>query len=313
MNARVLLFLAAGILSVSSAAILIRLAAAPALATATWRLAIASALLVAPWALRARRAGGRPELRRGHVIGLLAAGVFLAGHFGLWIASLSRTSVASSVALVALNPLFVAVFARFLLAETIGRRVVAGMATAIAGSILIGGTDFHAGSTALVGDAMALGGAVAGALYLVTGRALKDRYSLLTYVLAVYGTAALVLAVVAVASGVPLWGYSTRTYVLFFLLAALPQLVGHTSFNYALRFLPASMVSVVILSEPVGATILAWWILAERPQAAMLAGGALVLAGVLVAVWPSAAGRRGGGRGQPGAGPRGGDARGGGG
>jgi drug/metabolite transporter (DMT)-like permease len=253
-------------------------------------------LLVVPWAFRARRATGRSEPRRGDVIKLLAAGVFLAGHFGLWIASLSRTSVASSVALVALNPLFVAVFARFLLSESIGRRVVAGMATAIAGSILIGGTDFHAGSTAIVGDAMALGGAVAGALYLVTGRALKDRYPLLTYVLAVYGTAALVLAAVAVASGVPLWGYSTRTYVLFLLLAALPQLVGHTSFNYALRFLPASMVSVVILSEPVGATILAWWILSERPQAAMIAGGGLVLAGVLVAVWPQAARRRGGGR-----------------
>lgn len=292
MNARVLLFLAAGIVSVSSAAILIRLAAAPALATAAWRLAFASLLLLPPWAIRSVRASGRAAPARAaggrwDAVRLVAAGGFLAGHFGLWIASLSMTSVASSVALVALNPLFVVLFARLLLREVVSPRVVAGMAAAIAGSLLIGGSDFRLGAAALAGDAMALGGAVAGALYLVTGRALRDRYPLLTYVLGVYGTAAIILVLVSLALGVPLLGYPPRTYFLFFLLAALPQLVGHTSFNYALRYLPASMVSLVILSEPVGATILAWWILSEIPRAAMIVGGVLVLVGVLIAVWPS--------------------------
>jgi drug/metabolite transporter (DMT)-like permease len=288
MKIRVVLVLGAGIAAVSSAAILIRLAAAPALATASWRLAIATILLLPVWAWRARRRAHAAPPRRRSAAALLAAGGFLALHFGLWIASLSRTTVASSVTLVALNPMFVAVFARVLLGERISRRTAAGMAVAIAGSLVIGGADFRPGSRALSGDLMALGGAVAGALYLVTGRALRNAFALVPYILAVYGTAALVLTGAAVAFQVPLWGYPLRTYVLFFLLAALPQMVGHTSFNYALRHLPASMVSIVILSEPVGASLLAWLILAEVPSAGMMAGGVLVLAGIAAAAIPGA-------------------------
>jgi drug/metabolite transporter (DMT)-like permease len=162
------------------------------------------------------------------------------------------------------------------------------MVAAVAGSALIGGADFRADLRALGGDALALGGAATGALYMVAGRALRERFRLVTYVLLVYGTAAVTLVVMALLTGAPLTGYPADTYLYFTLLAVLPQLVGHTSFNYALRFLPASMVSVVILSEPVGATILAWWILGERPGAWMIAGGSLVLAGVLTAVWPRA-------------------------
>lgn len=188
----------------------------------------------------------------------------------------------------ALNPLFVAVFARFFLRERLSRRVLLGMTLSIAGSALIGSADFRADSAALAGDLLALCGGIAGALYLVVGRAVRSRFSLLSYVSTVYGTAAVFLVAVALTQGVPLTGYPGRTYLLFLLLAALPQLVGHTSFNFALRHLPASMVSVVILSEPVGATALAWWILSEPPPPLVLAGGALVLVGVLVAVWPQA-------------------------
>ena len=126
-------------------------------------------------------------------------------------------------------------------------------------------------------------GAWGGAGYYLTGRALRVRLSLLTYVAVVYSVAAVLLTGLALLSQQELTGYSSATYGLFLALAIGPQLIGHSSFNYALNFLSASFVTVVILSEPVGSTALAYFVLRETPSLAVLVGGALILVGIAVA------------------------------
>lgn len=289
MSARWLPFLvlAGAVCIVSTASILIRLAqgeGASSLTIATVRLALA-ALVLAPLAwLRAGaeiRALKRPEL------GLcLLSGAFLAVHFWSWITSLEHTSVASSAALVTTNPLWVALASAVLLRERPAVAALAGIALTLAGSILIFAADAgdgDAGGTAVFGNLLALLGAVAASGYLLVGRALRARISLLAYVWLAYSAAALLLAVALLASGAEVAGLSMPAWAFMALLALGPQLLGHTSFNWALRRLTATFVAIAILGEPVGSAILAWIILGEAFTPIQLAGFVLLLTGIFVA------------------------------
>lgn len=275
--------LAVGVLAVSTAAILVRVAGAPALSLAFYRCA-GGALALAPFAWRARRrARGRPRLPHGL---LAAAGVLLALHFALWIASLSFTSVASSVVLVTASPLFVGAGTAVLLAEPVSRRTWAGALLAVAGAIGIGLADFDgtpAGGRALVGNAMAFGGAVMVAGYLLIGRSLRQRLPVSVYAAAVYGAAAVVLLAACLAAGVPLRGYQAGTWLAIAGLVVGPQLLGHTVFNALLSTVSATVVAVVVVAEPVGATALAWALLSEVPPPGFWLAAPLVLAGVYLA------------------------------
>lgn len=245
---------------------------------AVFRLLLASLVLLPAGLVRAR--GEMRHLLRGEWRLLLLAGVLLASHFVLWIASLSYTTVASSVVLVTATPLFVAVASWILFRERLRRATFAGIAISLAGALLIGYAGFQQGGSATLGNLLALLSAVAVAGYLLVGRRLRRNAGLLAYSTVVFMVAAFVLLGAAVLSGTPLTGYTTATYGALLALALVPQLVGHMSLNWALRFLPATMVTIAMLGEPVGATTLAWMVLGEAPTRIETAGAALLLLGI---------------------------------
>jgi drug/metabolite transporter (DMT)-like permease len=270
--------MAVGIAAISFSPILVRVAALPALALAFWRCAAGAALL-APFARRAQL--GRVEAAR-----LLAAGVFLAVHFGLWNASLALTSVAASTTLVSCSPLFVGLGGR-LLGEPPSRRAWVGIALAVAGAAVIALGDaarMDVGGRALLGDALAFAGSAAMAGYLLLGRAARRRLPVSTYAASVYGVAAAVLLPACLLTGAALGGYHAGSWLALAAVVAGPQLLGHTVFNGLLARVSATVVAVAILTEPVGATALAWLLLDELPSAAFFFGAPLVLAGVWLAV-----------------------------
>jgi len=283
-----------GILAVSTASIFIRYAqpGAPSLTIAAGRLTLA-ALVLAPVAL----ARHRPALARltARQLGLaLLAGAFLAAHFALWIASLERTTVASSVVLVTTTPLWVGLLAPVVLREPLTRRVASGILLALAGGVLVGlgdagpiGAAPRAG--ALLGDFLALAGAWMMAGNLMVGRRLRADLGLVPYVTLVYGAAAVILLAAMAITGRSFLCLSPMTCLWIALLALVPQLLGHTSFNWALRYLPASLVAVALLGEPVGSSALAWVLLREVPGPVTLLGALVILAGIAVVAWASPA------------------------
>ncbi len=292
------LVLTVGVLAVSSAAIFIRYAQrdAPSLVIAAWRLTLA-ALLLTPWAFARHRAEIR-ALRRRDLLLALASGAFLAVHFATWITSLAYTTVASSVVLVTTTPIWVGLLAPVVLREPLTRPVAVGMGLTLLGGTLIALGDTctvtwsgvacppwqaFLGQAALWGDFLALLGAWAAAGYLLIGRHLRAHTSLTVYITLTYGMAAVVLAGLMLAWGYPPFGYPPRTYLLFLALALIPQLVGHSSFNWALGYLSAAFVSVTLLGEPVGSTLLAYLFLHEVPTVVSLFGAILILSGIAVA------------------------------
>jgi len=283
---RPLLGLLLGILAVSTASIFIRFAqrdGAPALIIAAYRLGFA-ALLLAPVAL----AGYRRELAQltGREWRLaLLSGLFLGGHFATWILSLAYTSVASSVVLVSASPLLVALASPLFLREALTWRTLSGVLVATAGGVIIGWGDFGLGEQQVLGDLLALAGAVAAAGYFLIGRRLRARLSLITYIFIVYSTAALAVIALSLLMRQPFGGYLPRTFLWFLLLALVPQLIGHSSFNWALRYTSATLATVPVLGEPVGSTLLAYIILGEGLTWWKLVGGGLILIGIAIVSW----------------------------
>ncbi len=277
------LALVVGVLAASTASPMIRLAQAEvnSLAIAAWRLTLAS-LILAPITLATRREELRSLARRDWLL-MLGSGAMLAVHFATWISSLAYTSVAASVVLVSTSPLFVGLGSFLILRERMSRPLVIGLAIATLGSVIIGMDDWGQGTHRLTGDLLALAGALSVAGYFLIGRRLRARLSLLAYVFPVYSTAAVVLMAVAVLARIPLGGYPPIHWLWLLLLALGPQITGHSSLNWALRHLPATYVTLAVLGEPIGSSILAWIILGEVPGIITLLGGALVLTGIAVA------------------------------
>lgn len=270
-----------GIIAVSFASIFIRLAEAPSLVIAAYRMTIASLILTLPTLLRAR--GELRNLTARELRLALLSGLFLGLHFASWITSLEYTSVASSVVFVSTHPIFVGLASPLLLKEKLSRWTLMGVVIAVLGGTIIGYGDLGLGQSELFGDLLAVVGAVMAAGYFLIGRALRPRLSLLAYIFLAYSTAAVTVVALALLTGGPFGGYTGRTYLMFFLLAVVPQIIGHSSFNWALRYLSATFVAVTILGEPVGSTILACFILGEIPTIFKLIGGALILAGIYIA------------------------------
>ena len=273
--------LAIGVISVSFAAVFIRLADAPSLVIAAYRLCLA-ALILAPFAVKF---SGR-ELRKipgRNLAMMLLAGGFLALHFGLWVTSLSYTSVATSVVLVTATPIFTAVASYLLFKEKLTVKIVLGITVSIGGSVVIGYGNWSIGTNQLLGAGLALAGALAIAGYLLTGRRLRRTTGLLSYTFVTYSSAAVLLLITALASGYSLSGYSGNTYLMLVLLALIPQILGHSSLNWSLKFMPATMVTIAVLGEPIIATTLAFLILNESPTLTEIIGGILILGGIFIA------------------------------
>lgn len=277
---RVLLVLAVAVLAVSLSAIFIRLADAPGVVVALYRMLIAALLLV-PFTLRGLR---RTPFNRRTLFYTLLAGFFLAVHFAAWITSLSFTTVAASVTLVTSNPLWVALFSWLFLGKPPSLAMLFGVLLAVAGGAMIGFGDLAGGSAPLLGDALALLGALTVSAYLLLGRAAQRHgLGLTAYAGSAYAIAALVLLPLPALFGLPYLGYPAPTIGWVFLLAALPQLVGHTGVNYAMKFLDPTLVASMILLEPVAAALLALLLFGETPGGVTVAGAAILLLGVILA------------------------------
>jgi drug/metabolite transporter (DMT)-like permease len=273
-----LLILSVGVVAISFGAIFVRLAEAPSLVTAAYRVGLASALLApaACWRSRAELGG----LARRDIGLSILAGLFLALHFATWIASLDYTSVANSVVLVNTNPIWVALLGPLLTNERVRRRTLGSILLSVAGAFIIGWGDFVTGGGALYGDALALAGSIFAALYLLIGRNLRARVSLLTYIFLCYGSAAVFLWGGVLSRQLAFTGFSQTTWAAFVGMAVFSQLVGHSSYNWALKWLRTSTVAVSLLGEPIGASILAWIIFGEALTTTKIMGGGLILAAI---------------------------------
>lgn len=278
-----------GVAAVSTASIFVRFAqsaGAPSLAIAALRLTFASLVLL-PFALARCRDEYRALSKR-DVGAAVLSGAFLGGHFATWISSLAFTSVVSSVALVSLSPLFIALAGVLILKEKLTRRLLIGMVIAVAGGILIGLADSAGtspGANPTLGNALALAAALCMAPYMIVGRALRHTLSLLAYVTLVYGAAAVVLLLMCLITRTSLVMDDPLAYVWIALLALLPQLIGHTSFNWSVRRLPAAYATIPVLGEPVGSTILAIVLLGETVKPLTLIGAVVALVGIVLMSW----------------------------
>jgi len=297
-NDKATILLAIGIASVSTAAIFIRFAQneAPSLVIAAYRLGLAT-LILAPFCLR-RSLEELQRLTTRARISIFVAGLLLALHFAAWISSLELTTVASSVVIVTTTPLWVALLSPLVLAERLRPGVWGGLGLAMGGGILVGlsqscdfsltgitcnGLNGFGGGEILFGNFLALFAAWASAGYMVAGRWVRPFLSLSTYIFLVYGIAALLLLTAVLISGNSLFGYSISTFSFFVLLALIPQLLGHTAFNWALRFVPATFVALALLGEPIGTTLLAVIFLGESPRLGEITGGVIILGGIYLA------------------------------
>jgi drug/metabolite transporter (DMT)-like permease len=285
------------VLAVSTSSVFIRFAQAqaPSLVIAALRLTCA-ALLLAPLALTRHREElqnlGRNEILLGAI-----SGIFLAVHFATWISSLEYTSVASSVVFVSTGPLWVALLSPLVLNEQLSRTALLGLTVAILGGAIIGISDactfdgrLHCPvlsqmmqGRAMWGNFLALVGAWTVSGYLIIGRKLRAKLSLIPYIFLVYGMSAVALITMMFAAGHSPLGYPAQTYGWILLLAAFPQLIGHSTYNWVLRYVPATLVAITTLVEPIGSAILAYFVLQETPSNGVLFGGVLILLGIYLA------------------------------
>lgn len=275
------LILLGGVAAISTSAVLIRLAEAQPTVIAFYRLLLAT-LMLAPWAFRQSR---QVKLTKSDFLTALAGGTFLALHFLFWMTSLEQTSVASSVVLVTTQPLWVFLLSVFFLQEKPTRAMWVGLALALAGSMVVVFTQAEGGQSRLVGNLLAVAGAIMMACYFLVGRRLRCKLPLALYSALVYGSSSIVLALFILVRGIVPWGYQPTTWLIFASLAFIPTILGHNSLNWALKYLPATMVSVVILGEPLGASILAALILQEIPAALEVLGSLLTLSGIFLVWW----------------------------
>lgn len=291
------LALLTAILAVSTSSVFVRFAQAdaPSIVIAALRLTCAT-LLLAPMAWTRHRAELTSLTRSELTLGVVS-GIFLAAHFATWISSLEYTTVASSVVFVSTGPLWVAILSPLLLNESLRRAAILGLVMAILGGAIIGLSDACTWSGGLAcpelnqflqgramwGNFLALIGAWTVSGYLIIGRKLRAKMSLVPYIFLVYGICAAALIVTMFLAGQSPLGYPAQTYGWIFLLALFPQLIGHSTYNWVLRYVPATLVAVITLVEPVASAILAYFILREAPSAGVLLGGSLILVGIYLA------------------------------
>jgi len=271
------------VIAVSTASILIRMSTANPIAIAAYRLTL-STLMLAPLFIRS---GGLSRFMSSSLkdkVTLAGVGIALAFHFASWITSLEYTTVASSVIFVHIDPIFVAVASHFFLGDRLDRGTLLGMVIAFIGTVIIAWGDAGMGETTLYGDLLALIGGIMLGIYLLAGRKLRQELDLVSYVTPVYAFSALVLVLMGVVTGSPMGPYPNSEYVLFLAIALVPMIFGHTVYNWTLKYISAPVVSISLLGEPVGATILAALFLGENPSTYTLIGGIITLAGIYQSV-----------------------------
>lgn len=289
-NWLIILVLTLGVLAISTSAVLVRLANLSAgmsgvgfsLVIAASRVAIASLLLVPTWSKIQWQ-----KLQPGAILYAAAAGVCLAAHFSLWTTSLSYTSIAAATTLINTNPIWVALLSWWLLKERLSRQIIIGIIVAMTGGLIIGLADIGevtTGSNPLLGNFLVLMGAWTVSFYILLGREAQTRgFSIGGYIVVVYGMAAIILLPIPFVSGVGYFGYPGLVYFYLLLMALVPQLIGHTSFNWAVRWVSPTLVTLAALFEPIGASFLGYLLFGEVPSLIVLLGAVILLVGVAVA------------------------------
>ncbi|MFD2923215.1 DMT family transporter [Halobacillus naozhouensis] len=273
--------LAIGVLSISTSAILVKLAGdAPASMIAFYRLVLA-VIIMLPYVMWNHTHEFKEISSKEWVLATFA-GIFLASHFILWFESLNYTSVASSVILVSMQPLFAFLGTFLFFKERFTAGALLSMVIAVTGSVIISSGDFRISGMALVGDILALLGAVMVTAYFLLGQNLRRRLSLLFYTFIVYGVAALSLFIYNLVLNYSFTGYSGHQWLIFLALAIVPTFFGHTLFNASLRWISTSTISMGILLEPIGASILAYVVLDEQISWYQWLGGSIVLFGLML-------------------------------
>jgi LPXTG-motif cell wall-anchored protein len=221
-------------------------------------------------------------LSRRQIVLLITSGVVLGLHFASWVTSLFYTTISNSTIIVATQPIWILLMEATILKEKIRLQSIIGMVVAVTGMVVISHGDFSLGGEYIIGDLLALAGAIFAALYMFIGRQLRARIDNLGYIFPVYSVAALTLIVISLGYGENMINFPLKTWLIFLLLALIPTLVGHSLYNWLLKFVPAHIVATTILGEPIGATILAIFFFSQIPGWATVVGGAMILSGIFI-------------------------------
>ncbi|HQO20271.1 MAG TPA: DMT family transporter [Acidobacteriota bacterium] len=273
-----LLFL--GLLATSFPAILVRFADAPAITISFYRNIIAAGLIFPLIFLHKTKISDFRHM----AIPVLTTSCFLALHFWTWNASLKMTSVASSLVIVATQPVWSAILGRMFLKENVSKRGWLSIFIALSGIAAIAMTDIGASAGSIRGDLLALAAAIFASLYLVMGRSVRDKIPILYWLFTVYFCASLILFIPLAISKAPMGGFTTTTWLMFFLMGLIPSAVGHSLLNYSVRFIEAYKAQLGLLLEPLVSSILAFAIFMEKPPAAFYPGALLALFGVVLGI-----------------------------
>nr|WP_295972617.1 DMT family transporter [uncultured Bacillus sp.] len=269
-----------GVISISTSAVLVKAASAPSGVVAFYRLFF-TVLFMLPVFLY-KYVGELRHITKKDWFYSIISGVFLAMHFILWFESLNYTSIASSTVLVTIQPLFSFIGSYFFFKERFSGKAIISCALAILGSVMISWSDFRLSGIALYGDVLALTACVLITAYMMFGQAVRQRLSLITYTFVVYAISTAVLFVYVVAVGEPLYPYSASTWIYYILLAIFPTLLGHSIFNWSLKWISAATVSMAILFEPFGAAVLAYYFFEEKIIWTQALGGFIVIGGIML-------------------------------
>ncbi len=278
----VYVFLVMGLIAASQSGNIVRIGDAHPMAIATWRLLIATALL-AP--LAGRQLGALKKLTRGELVLLFVAGAVLAAHFVAWIGAVQLTTVANAAIFFSINPVITATAAYLIFGERVSARLLVSIGLGISGVAVLGGSDLRFNPGNLAGDGAAVLCSVLFTVYFLLGKKLRQKLPTSVYVTSVYGIAAVVGAVCMLILELPLVDYSPRTWLCFSLMALIPTLIGHTSFNNALQYINAGRISAATLSEPLLAGIVAYFAWGESISTGTAVGYLLISASVLVLVF----------------------------
>ena len=274
--------IAIGVISVSLSAIFVKLSSAESAVIAFYRM-LFSVLIMSPVFLLKYKSELKLLQKRDWIFSIVA-GVFLAFHFILWFESLNYTSVASSTVLVTLQPIFAFVGTYLFFKEKVAFQSIVAVIVAISGSLLISWGDFRVSGAALYGDGLALIACAFITGYLLFGQDVRKRLSLMTYTMVVYSVSTITLFFYVVFTGQSFGPYETIDWFWFLMLAIVPNLLGHTLFNWSLKWVSTNTISIAILFEPVGAAILAFFIFNEKLILSQVIGGIIVILGILMFV-----------------------------
>lgn len=277
---RLYLSLIVATFAVSWAAVLFKLAGSGPIPAAFYRLAMASLILAYP----AMRKAGQSHnlLTSGEKLLMVISGVVLGLHFAAWVTSLFYTTISNSVIIVSTQPIWVLIMEVIFFKVKLSWKSVIGMIIALIGMLVISQGDLHLDREYLIGDLLALAGAIFAAIYLIIGRKLRAKLNNINYIFPVYLIAAITLFIFALSRGDNLTEYPVKTWLIFLLLAIVPTVIGHSLYNWLLKFVSAHKVSMTILGEPIGASILAIIFFDQIPGQWTILGGILILIGIFI-------------------------------